>query len=439
MGERQARLSDKQTALNISDLNGNFSGRSWFGHYYTPGLADEVLTTDPAIATGWQGLLSVMGQAAIDITGDHVRADVVEYLRACLFRRLNRRFNAVFNDVLQALVYGCQPLEVVTKYECGRWWLVDLVPIPARNFDLENVTRGPGEWWINGRCQTEHGYIKCGGPGEPGALVLWLTYGPGLFGRSIIRPILNEHLEKGQIRRLRAVGLAKSIIGTVTLFERKPDANQGEEALTDEQLKEQAECMAEALEAAEESTIALPNTFDKVQPIYPSADCVGKSIEAEDHTDLQILQAFGSQHLARGLLSGYGSQGAGETDTKAQQALRGLYFEWAASALQPLIDWLCDINFGALDSYPELSIISPTPQSPESLARSYVQLAAAGAIQPTKEDEILLRRLLRLPLEDGDNGQPTGRVVRVPGTYDAKTGIDSRDRTFEYRESDAEQ
>lgn len=434
--KRKSKLQEKLNTYLRYDLNGQFSGRSWLGHYGQVGKAEQALTTDPAIAAGWQGLLSVMAQAQIDFTSSGNCA-IDDFLKTMFFKKFNRRFNAFFLDLLNCLIYGVQPFEVLTKYDCGRWYITDFLPIPARNFDLETLTKNPSEFWAVGRCQTERGQVEIGGPNSGKVLVFWPTFGPSILGRSIIRPILNEHEEKSYIRELRSVGLSKSVLGSIAAFERKPDLNLNEQPLNQNQLNEQAQAIAEITQAAEKSAIVFPSQIDKLQTFYPAADAISKTIDAEDHTDLQILTAFGSQHLARGLLSSYGSQGAGEIDTKAQQALRGYFFEWAASVLQPVIDWIIEINFGCQENYPELSIISPTPQSPESLIRSYAQLVGIGAITPTVKDELYFRRLLRLDLTIDDSKKSIEsqekKATRVTGHYD-KNGIDTRDRVYEYVE-----
>lgn len=415
-------VSEKQTIQNAAA--GPFSGRQWLGWPNVPGQADVALESDPALSAGWLGLLSIMAQAEIDIGGRDVPPQIREFFREMLFKKASRRFNNVFIDLLGALLYGVQPLQVLLSYSNGFWLLDDLWPVPARYFSLETIKKRSNEWWINGDLFVNGQRIKAGPPGSGLPVFFWATYGPGLFGRSILRPVMGDHEEKQYSRRLRGVGLTKSVLGTVALFERPPE-NQ-DNPLTEKQMEEYAETLADAVTARDRSTVMLPYNVASVQPIYAAADSITKTIDAENHADLSILQAFGSQHMARGLLSGYGSQGAGETDSRAQQALRGYYFQWAAGAIQPLLDWITDLNFGPQDAYPELSIISPEAQGPKNLVDEYTRLTAAGVLTSTPADADFFRRLLRLPQGNGQLAEMKKAPIAVSGSFDKIKG-DTRD------------
>lgn len=421
-----------QTMINLPRAGADaYQGQEWIGYPWQVGKADEALMTDPAIAAGWQELSSVMAQAAVGITGaDRVPA-IHAFLADMLFSRLNRRFNAVIIDLLQALIYGVMPMQVITGYNAadGRWELKDLLPIPARNFDLYSLKFKPGQWWIEGRIQLFDGQIiECTGPGQGGPLVLWAKFGPGLLGEPIIRPIMAYNEEKNAARKLRGVGLYKSVLGNLLAFERKPDLSSGEAGMNTAQLEGVSDALAKLTTGAAQSSVGtMPYTIDKVTPIYPAADAIGKTIEAENHADMAILQAFGSQHLARGLLSGYGSQGAGQADTQAQQALRGYYYQWIANTLQPVLDWIVDLNFSRVEYYPELHIVSPSAQEPASLINSYCRLLQAGGLTPTTADQDYIRQLLRLPARTA--GEPI--KMEAPGLgagyYNTATGADTRE------------
>lgn len=435
-----------QTMINLPRAGADaYQGQEWIGYPWQVGKADEALMTDPAIAAGWHELSSVMAQAAVGITGaDRVPA-IHAFLADMLFSRLNRRFNAVIIDLLQALIYGVMPMQVITAYNAadGRWELKDLLPIPARNFDLYSLKFKPGQWWIEGRIQLFDGQIiKCTGPGQGGPLVLWAKFGPGLLGEPIIRPIMAYNEEKNSARKLRGVGLYKSVLGNLLAFERKPDLNSGESGMNTEQLTAVSDALAKLTTGAAQSSVGtMPYTIDKVTPIYPAADSIGKTIEAENHADMAILQAFGSQHMARGLLSGYGSQGAGQADSQAQQALRGYYYQWIANTLQPVLDWIIDLNFAQVAYYPELHIVSPSAQEPASLIASYCRLLQAGGITPTTADQDYIRQLLRLPARTAGEPIKTEGTSLSAGYYNTATGEDTREpenRADYYRQSKEE-
>ena len=404
-----------------------------------PGLIDEALQTDSTLATAWLGLVSVMVSAEIDLKPCGCKAEVYDFIKEALFKKADQRFADYHTNLLNALVYGVAPAEITVKYENKKWWLKDINYINPCFFDLYSLVKYPGEWWVNGLCMVNQKPVKCGKPGSGLPVVWWPVYGEGLLGNSLLRPIINDHKEKKYIQEQRRIAINKAIQGTLLGFQ--DDGNI--EELSQEQIDDVADSLANCAAGADNAFV-LPAQIKNVQPVYPAADSIEKSISAENHTDIQILQAFGSQHLARGLLSSFSSADAGEQDQKNQQALRGYFFNWAARQFQNIIDWLVDLNFGEQENYPELRIVSAMPQSPESVVRSAVQLSAAGAIQFTNEDAAYFRRLLRMPennnnldnltIDKNNNNINNNSAVRVPGSFDQQTGMDTRDRAFEYME-----
>lgn len=406
-----------------------YAGRDWLGFNEFIGIADQVLMTNPTVSAGWQELLSVMAQASVGLTGADKAPEIHRFLSEMLFSRMTRRINAILIELLDALIYGVQPMQVITEYVWGEGWVIrDLLAVPARYFQIESATKRPGQWWVEGWVQTDNGLIECGGPGSGKALFLWATFGPGLLGRSILRPIMSYNEEKDEARRLRGVGLGKSVLGTIIAKERKPDISSGETGMNEQQLENVSNTLARLTSPVAQSSVGtVPYTIESVQPVYPASDSIGKTIETENHADLTTLQAFGSQHMARGLLSGYGSQNAADSDDKAQQALRGYYYQWLANILQPLLDWIVDLNFDHVPYYPELHIVSPSAQEPASLINSYCRLVQAGAIQPTTADQDYIRQLLRLPESSAGEKMAIDIQKGAVGYYNQKTGLDTRE------------
>lgn len=410
--------------------NKDVSKLELIGTNFKLGLAELALKTNPTISTAWLGLISAMALAEIDVKPAGANGNVVSFVKNALFKRADRRFCDYYSDLLKALIYGVAPFEITFKYREGRWWLKDLNFIKPRFFDPYTLRKNPGEWWVTGRCFVNDAPVKIGAPCSGLPVVWWPVYGAGLFGDSIIAPILDNHREKNYIEYLRRIGLNKSILGTICALQ--GDTMDGV-TLSPESRDGLAYDLAHAAGEGQNNAVVLPPQVKQILPIYPAADSIEKSIAAEDHIDLQILQAFGSQHLARGLLSAYGSQGAGETDSKAQQTLRDYFFQWVARQFQDIIDFLVDLNFGPQTFYPELSIVSPAPQTTDGLIRSIVQLVGCNGLTLTENDESFLRRLVRMPPKSGKVKATDNEIKapRVPGFYDDKTGMDTRDRTFE--------
>ncbi len=395
----------------------------------TPGYIDKALDVDSTISTAWLGLISDMVSSEVDVLPSGANPEIVDFVRELLFKRADRRFADYHTDLLSALLYGCAPAEVTLRFAEGKWWLKDLAFIHPRHFDFSTCKKEPGQWWVTGKCYVDHKPVNVGAPGSGDPVVWWPIYGKGLLGSSLLRPIIEVHNEKAEVIEQRRVALQKSIQGSLIATTGEPTAMLPDE-LTKDQLQDIADELANCANGTD-NAVALPPQVKLVQPIYPASDSISKSIEAENHCDLSILTAFGSQHLARGLLSSYGSEGSGTTDARAQQALRGYFFQWVARQFQDLIDWLVDLNFGPQGHYPELAVISSAPQTPEGLVRAVVQLSGAGGVRLTENDENYLRRMLRLPAYGGQE-LPSRLRASIQGYYNETTSLDTRERSEEY-------
>lgn len=394
-----------------------------------PGYVEKALDSDSTLSTAWLGLISNMVSAEIDIKACGAKPEVVQYVKECFFKRAARRFADFHGDLLNALIFGVAPFEVTMKFQAGKWWLDNLNFILPRHFDLTSLKKKPGEWWITGRCVVEHRrLVAIGAPGSGLPVVWWPIYGRGLLGTSLLRPLIDIHNEKADVIEQRRIAVQKSIQGSLIALTSEPTSLL--EELNPSELQDVADELACCANGTD-NAVALPPQIKSVTPIYPASDSISKSIEAENHCDLSILSAFGAQNWARGLLSSYGSNGAGQNDNRAQENLRGYFFQWCARQFQDLIDFFIDLNFGPQEYYPELTMISAAPQTPEALVRAMVSLAGAGALVFTEADELYMRRMLRLPLKQGLPLPP--KQDTAAGYYSQKTGIDSRkDRNDEY-------
>lgn len=440
-------LVSNSTSIEINSINQSVNQYQMLGSIYEPGMIDEMLATNPTIQLGVLGLSSSMSQSQISLLKVNCKDEIYEFVKDMLFKSLNTRFQQVFLNSLNALFYGVAPAEVSLDYKYGHWVITDISPRPVRGFDLYYIKKNPGEWWINGRYQwySSDGALKsveCGAPWEPDkALIYWPVFGPGLLGKSLLRPIVNEHLEKCQIRKLRGAALRKVLFGTPILHARKRDE---QEADLNPQDIEQAKHAVATAATGNSACLYLSDAFDTPNILYADSNGIAKSIEAENAIDIQILMSLGSASIARGLLSGYGSQGAGENDQILQDNIRSYYFQWFAESFQPLIDYIVDLNFGPQEYYPELSVTSPSAMTIPQLSRTLVQLTSAGLIRPTEDDEALLRRLCRLPErsessvnlsnEEGKNNSEI-KPLGITGHYNPNTGIDSREERDEYYKS----
>lgn len=139
------------TSIEVGGITQSVNQYRMLGNVYSPGLIDEMLTTNPTIQLGWLGLSAAMAQAQVALVPCGCRPDVYELINEMLFKRLETRFQQVFLDTLQALLYGVAPAEVSIAWEYGHWIISDISARPARGFDLFNLKKQSRDWWITGR------------------------------------------------------------------------------------------------------------------------------------------------------------------------------------------------------------------------------------------------------------------------------------------------
>lgn len=407
------------------------------GDHRSLGYIDQALNYDPTLATAWLGLVSVMVSAEVEIKPSGAKPEIVDFVNDALFKRLERRFKDIHADLMLALLYGVAPFEITfyrdsdKKYNTNSEtiWLKNLDFIHPRHFDLTTIKKKPGEWWITGKCYVNDSFKKVDAVGTGLPVVWWPIYGNGILGSSLMRPVIEMHNEKCEIQEQRRLALKKSIQGSLVALCGEPTQMMDE--LSPGELQEVADALAHCSDGTD-NAVALPPQIKQILPIYPATDSIQKSIAAEDHCDLSMLSAFGSLSSARGILTGYGSQGAAVGDSQAQQGLRSYFFQWTSRQLQDIIDFLVDVNYGVQEQYPELTIVSSAPQTTESLVRAAVQLSSAGAIRYTTDDEAFFRKLLRLPEQTNNFITPDENLQAKLTTGHHDEIIDSRDRAAEY-------
>lgn len=443
-------LLHQSSSYETSDINQSINQYQMIGSIYERGVIDEMLATNPVIQLGVMGLTAAMSSAQISLSACGCKPEVYEFIDEMLFRSLDTRFQQVFLRALDALIYGVSAAELSIEYKYGRWVLKDISARPVSGFDLYNIKKDPKNFWIEGtyRWFDQKGALKsqdCGAPWETGkSLMAWFVYPSGsLLGRSILRPIVNEHKEKTLIRQLRGNAIPKSLYGTPVLHARKRDEN--EEPLREETVDQTAQALAVAA-TGRASCLYIPADFDAPDVLYAQDSGLQRSIEAENSLDIQILMALGSSAYARGVLTGFGSQGAAELDSDLQNSVRNLFFQWFSSEMQPLIDYFVDLNFGEQDRYPELVISSPSQMTTPQLSRTLVQLVSAGLYKPTTDDESKLRELLRMPqrtdesklLQTPNENVNNNAGLGITGHYSSV--IDTREgRDILYEETKVEQ
>ena len=428
-----------------SGQNQQIGQRSMIGSIWEPGLVDQMLATSSPIALGWAGLSSQMGTAIISIDAKGASQEITEFIKEMLFNRLETRFQQVFINTLQALLYGVAPAEISLIYRFGRWEIADIAARPASGFDLYSIRKQ--SWWIEGtyRWIDSAGAVQsveCGAPWEDQkALMWWPVFGPGILGRSILRPVVDEWQVKCTIRKMRGNAISRTLYGLPILHARKRDDNEPD--LNPDEIRAAQAALARA-STGSAAALFIPDCFDLPEIKFSDSNAITAANALEDHCDLQTLMALGSSQIARGLLGGYASAGVSDADEHLADNIRAYYFQFFSQSMQQLIDFIIDLNFGPQLHYPELVVASPSVMSIPQLSRTMAQLIASGVIRPTVEDEEQIRKMGRLPNQTGNiiaNQHPNTPATDdddgqgIKGHYDSATGIDTRiDRDINYQE-----
>jgi hypothetical protein len=400
------------------------------GDLSTWGAWERMLRTNPIVAAGHLGMVSALQSVTHEIAPCGADPVVVQYTHDLLFTRLGRRWKDITRTLWFAPVYGPAPHEVTTRLDDGLLWLDNLAFRPPSTLNPSAISAG-GPTWVNaiqqfigpdGRAVT----AKFGAPDSGDGWLFWPTFGEGLFGEPILRPVYHEHTEKEEIRKITKIAIQKALFGPPLVFSKEPIPATGttEHASYTKTLTEIGDAIYH-----EQGVVGLPPWVGEVRQLFADSSSLEQAVKIEDHCDIQTLLCFNAQYLARGLFSAYGSNAASKTDQGEQRAVRRFFLDWLSGAMQPLIDWFVDYNFGPQKFYPELLSIYRTELETTEETSDWAKLVAAGALSTSDADEEHHRRAHGWPAKDPDAERP--ETAEPTARYDEKTGTDTRERPSE--------
>lgn len=128
------------------------------------------------------------------------------------------------------------------------------------------------------------------------------------------------------------------------------------------------------------------------------------------HHNREILKSVLAQflELGAGTKGGSGSRAVSSDHSELFLQCVEAVSDNLATAFQPAIKELVDLNFDGVKKYPKLTYSGINDADVQSLATAYNTLKTAGAIIPTDRDEQFFREILNLPERDPDDeGRPS--------------------------------
>jgi hypothetical protein len=324
------------------------------------GAWDWMLRTNPIARVSLQSLQAGVQSVKHFIKDPGgVKPDVMDYARKLLFVHPAKRFQKMLKSQIRCIGYGFYPHEITTVLKDGLLYLADLDPRPPRTFSPSTVYRDADGWvhamqtWYDD--QDKMHTAKYGAPGEPGVGWLWWpTFGDGLFGDPLLRPVYAESQEKADIRKIRRMTVQKRLMPT-PIVQLRQDADYEEDGRKDEIDATVAEIGG--LLYHENAVLVLPPWAERLVDMPSVSAAIDDALKIEDHDDMQTMVAFGNQWMGRGIMSAFGSNAASVSDMTEQRAVRKDYLDSCSDQWQELMDYFVTWNFGEQEVYPELGYI----------------------------------------------------------------------------------
>jgi len=439
LNQGQSLISNTGQQQGIHDTNPYTTGTNAVGSIQSPGAWESMIRTNPTAATSFQSMLATLQAVTWEVKPCGAKKSHVKFVEKLYFEMFQRSFKSFIRTLLNAPLYGFAPHEITTYQSNGYTWIKDLQYRQPRTFNLWTVAinsdgsvNATQQYYKNNAIST----ARYGRPGMPGGgWLFWPVFGEGVFGQSVLRPIYNEHKEKEDIRKIRRIAIQKYLLDTIAIKIR----NDEDIDELDEATKASIDNSLEELQRViyhEKNVISLPGIVEDVVQLFNDSESIPRSIEAEQHCDLQVMLSFGSQWMGRGLLGAYSSNAASKTDITEQRNLRRFYIDWISESVQWLSDYFIDYNYGPQEKYPELSAIYVPEIEPETQANIAVKLRKGGLLSIDDDDEDYFRGLVGMPKRTKNPSQPRADDGRkeppeTEGDFDQDTGEDTRERESE--------
>jgi hypothetical protein len=361
------------------DANSKTRGTAATGTISTPGQWRRMEQTCPAVAAGARALLGVLQGSAVDLKAhEGTPEQIVDYLRECLFERPRQQFATTLESILSAVRYGFAPHEITIYRDAGKIWLAGLEYRPPQTFDLHSCRRLPSGWVeATQRYIDSDGTIKTAQYGEPGragtGILLWpVSGGEGaLLGEGFYRPLYAIYEEWAEAVNLRRIAMQRASLGALVVTQR--DTGKAPDVTA---LEATEEALGEMI-TVEKAVVILPQWVESAAFEFSRPEAIDAITGVIQDCETRILQAFGAQYAARGITTQHGSYSASRTDADELRGHRASYASWISQQIQPLIDWLVNLNFGEQRHYPELSVSVPRELTPQDLITAASQAVSA--------------------------------------------------------------
>jgi len=370
-------------ALNTAALDKNWRTRytDAVGTISDVGKWREMEQTSVMVSLGSRALLGVLQGVNWDFQHhEDTPEQIVEYLRSAFFERMDRPWESVAESIFAAVRYGFAPHEITLFTEGNLVYLRDLGYRPPWTIDLYTVRKGDKGWM---EC-TQRYYRPdnmgiemafFGQPGEAGkGWLLWPTFGDngGPLGEAFYRPIFAIYEEWADALRRRRIAVQKTVGVPIAFVRENAKPTEDDQEDTREELG--------SLTTHEKGSGTMPAWVERIEWSHPEPESIRALTEVLGDCDARIALAFGAQYAIRGLLTKYGTQSAGETDSAQLSGHRQYFLDWLSRQVQPIVDWLVDENFGPQKYYPQLTASAPEELEPAVLVDSIVKASAGGAL-----------------------------------------------------------
>jgi hypothetical protein len=407
----QSKVTHKGNyARSALDANYSATGSSAVGTISSVGEWRRMEQTCPAVAIGARALLGTIQGVPFDVVAhEDCPERVVEFVRALLFEMPRCDFGEYADTLFAAVRYGFAPHEIVSYRDGGLWWLRDLGYRPPNSFDLQTITKRKSGWMAaRQRFYDENGATVTADydePGKPGkGLLLWPTYGDngGPLGEGFYRPLYAIYREWADAVRYRRIATQKAGLGTyVVQYRENMEPDEATQAVIEARIAEAS--------THQSAVLTLPASVDAEHSgwQFSEPEAINALTSVINDCETRIFQCFGAQYAARGITTQHGSFSASKVDADELSGHRSSFVRWLSRAVQPVINFYVELNFGQQKHYPYLVGDAPREISPTELVGAMVAAKGAGLLVVDSG----VRGSIRLALQQEPEGDEAAQLL----------------------------
>lgn len=301
-------------------------------------------------------------------------------------------------DAMRALRYGHYAFNLVVPVVNGQNRLAALSPRPPATIDKWDVARDGS---LIGVTQTVDGkpvQIKA----DHLAVYSWEREGANWIGESLLRPLYRSWKAKDVLLRVDLLKHERNGMGVPTPHATDP-------SVTDAQLK-QAEAVARAWRAGEESSAAMP--FGITMKLLGVEGTLPDTIASARYHDEEMARALGQMILQLGQTE-TGSRSLGDTFADfALNAVEGVAGFIADTGTQQIVERLVDLNEGPDAPAPRIGW--EHIEDPELSVADLALLVEKGVLTVDEDLEDSQRTKYRLPARSATRLAPIAAAAEMP-------------------------